>query len=124
MKTSLPASIIFVIFMTALIVYMCHGGQNINGKYKVSVMPKTEINTEEEKNAIAILSATQIQYEFKDDGILNATTTVGEVVNNATLQWTINGDSIFIDSERYKLEKMNIGYVLRGYNVDLVLEKK
>ena len=124
MKATKASSIIFLLFMTALIVYMCHGGQSISGKYKVSVLPKTEASTEEQKNAMALLSAAQIQYEFVEGSILKATTIIGEASNTATQQWTIKGDSIFIDSERYKLEKMGDGYVFRGYNVDLTLEKE
>lgn len=124
MKATKTSSIIFVLFMTALIVFMCHGGQSISGKYNVSIMPKSEISTEEEKNAMDLLSVAQIEYDFSGDGTLKATTVIGEAANTATQQWSIKGDSIFIDSERYKLEKMNNGYVLRGYNVDLVLEKQ
>lgn len=124
MKATKTSSIIFVVFMTALIVYMCHGGQSISGKYRVSVMPKSEANTEDEKNAMAIIAAAQIQYEFSNEGTLKATTIVGETTNTTDMQWTINGDSIFVGTERYKLEKMGDGWVFRGYNVDLVLEKQ
>ena len=124
MKATKTSYIIFVIFMTALVLYMCHGGQSISGKYKVSVLPKTEATTEDQKAAMALLSAAQIQYEFLSDGTLKATTIFGEATNTATQQWTIKGDSIFIDSERYKLEKMGDGYVFRGFNLDLTLEKE
>lgn len=124
MKATKTSSIIFVIFMTALVLYMCHGGQSISGKYKVSVLPKTEATTEDQKAVMALLSAAQIQYEFLSDGTLKAITIFGEATNTATQQWTIKGDSIFIDSERYKLEKMGDGYVFRGFNLDLTLEKE
>lgn len=123
MKTSLSASIIFVLFMTALIVYMCHGGQSITGKYNVSVMPKSEANTDEEKAAIEFLKSVQIQYDFKDNGTLNAITSFGEISKDTLQSWSIVGDSIVIGTEHFKLEKMGDGYVFRGSNVDLVLEK-
>ena len=124
MKVTKTSSIIFVIFMTALILYMCHGGSGISGKYWVSAIPKSEINTEEEKATMELLYSAKIQYEFLSDGQLNATTTIGADSKQGVINWVVKGDSIFIGSERYKLETINAGYVLRGIKFDLLLNKQ
>jgi predicted cupin superfamily sugar epimerase len=109
--------------MTALIVG-CQGDSGISGKYWVSPIAKYEINTEEEKAAMEILQSAKIQYEFLNDGQLNATTTIGANSKEGVMQWIVSGDSIFIGTEHYKLETVNAGYVLRGTKFDLLLNKQ
>lgn len=125
MKSSLSSSIFFVLFM-AFVIYMCSREEHIEGKYNVSIVMNSEIDSTDEAsmNTMVFLSSAQIQYEFFSDGQLSATTAIGSVTNTDVQQWSINGDSIFINSQRYKFESVNDGYILRGNNFYLVLEKQ
>ncbi len=119
MKTSLTASIIFVLFM-AFVVYMCSREERIEGKYSVSVV----FNVPVDSNTSAALAATQIQYEFLDNGSLNIVTIVGSDVKTDVQQWSIHGDSIYINAQHYKLESLNDGHVLTNSAVNLILKKQ
>ena len=116
----MKARIFLLVVFIAFFVFLCRtdiSEDDIQGKYNVSVV----LHTVSDSNSEEFLDAAQIQYEILENGTIKTTTTIEGRVSNEVHKWSLEGNSIVIDSEQYKIIPTSEGYLLKGDNFDLNL---